>query len=317
MKKFILPALLVLALLLASCGEPTVNPTDLPSELPTVTETESQTETETEEETQPEYQTIVDIAINPQFRLFLNERNDVVDLWGMNARAEQIMDQICFNDNGNYRGLKDVMQDILQVASDAGFLKAGKEVHMNVKESAKSADEVKQIEADFQQAVQSFATVKGIEITAVLGEPEENPTKGEQEAGVCQYCQGAGEVTCDRCGGMATLTCDLCGGEGTTSGVCQHCYVPGNGKCGGCNGTGKCVHCNNTGRIGDELCNYCYGELTCGGCHENPGVCSFCQGSGQASDAKCNRCDGSGQMPCDCGDGMMKCPKCDGTGEIK
>lgn len=112
-------------------------------------------------------------------------------------------------------------------------------------------------------------------------------TSTEGGNGICDSCNGSGEISCGNCCGDAVVECHECYGSGEES--CDECN----------NGIIECEECYGSGNIDEIDCNTCdgSGEISCNNCNNGKVDCSIC--------------DGSGDISCDeCYNGVISCDEC-------
>lgn len=306
MKKILIFVLLFVMIILAGCGA-------------------------SSKEVSSECVTTLTIKINPEFKLYINDKKEVIQIDALNDDAKKMMDGILIKDGDNFRDFSDVLGDILNAAKNEGFLKDNAEVSIEIIDTDQTEGFNKALLSDFTGSVNICAQESGINISASTSVAEhiqykpDDPAPQEKEVnevtppavkddicdvcngtGKCLQCNGEGKCVC-RCGGTGLEDC-RCGGTGIE--ICR-CGGDGIESCGRCEGKGyevkpdatfTCGQCNGTGEV---VCGQCGGSGYC--------ACSECGGTG--AQRTCMECQGSGTTTCYPCDGTGICPHCQGTGK--
>lgn len=273
-----------------------------------------------------EYASVVEISINPFFRVYLDANQNVLEVESLNNDAVDVVKNLEISE----RNFDDIFKDILEESVSQGFLTDGKKVEVQVvKNSAEvyapsivehaaeivndtataheintnvaiaMAKEVVEEQADTWQEDDFVAYVENAPVLDIEKEYEtetEKATESEPETENNHAPQD-----CESCSGTGLIECHVCEGNGSLS--CVECNATGNV-------TRDCDQCEN----GLVLCDNCKGNYTnlpcdaCGGDGLLEGRCPYCKGTG-----KCTNCGGTGQEKDN--DGSMKtCHTCNGNG---
>ena len=290
------------------------------------------------------YATILTVSINPSFDLYLADDDTVIAVKPNNEDAQQMMGHIDYLN----RGISDVMDDIVQVAVDDGYLKEGGKVSVDVAFTLKEENAIRQIAQNISERVANRSQDAGIafeaettvaedafqsEIPAPASSVEATPVSrgnggnggngsnggsggngGKVEG--CSVCQGSGK--CGYCGAKGRYNCEMCNGNGYLT--CHRCGGTGKMKC-NCDG-GKCHVCHGAGDLAcecggsDPNCPACRGtgRRPCNGCPGN-GLCTQCNGTTYSGiDDQCNGTGKEKCGPCN-GTGITDCSQCHGNGK--
>ena len=162
------------------------------------------------------YASVVLVTINPQVRLYLDEEGTVLAVEAVNEDADAIKEVINFEDQ-KYDA---VIQDIVNVANDKGYIKEGVTVNIEVSEVKTDKVSATEILSGSSQAVDNAATQLDINITVVTEDKSSAPVSSEQ----AQHTHTYANATC-----TAPKTCS-CGategkalGHSYSKGVCTRC----------------------------------------------------------------------------------------------
>lgn len=251
------------------------------------------------------YASVVEISINPYFRVYLDSNQTVLKVESLNDDAEEV----CKKLDANGKNFDIVFGDILEESVNQGYLNDGKTIDVQVVENnsevyapdivqhtmeiAEETIAAHEIEAEVAVAISEEIIEEQAELWDEQDHAayvENSETKEQQEPSECATCSGTGIILCAACDAHGELVCVECNETGIISRDCDRCE-DGLILCDNCNGDYEKVPCDTCG--GDGLLN---------------GECRYCKGTG-----KCVNCNGSGQELNDDGS-MGSCHTCDGSG---
>lgn len=137
----------------------------------TSSDTDSSTPTESEAFTAPEnYASVLLITINPQFKLYLDENNNVLAVEPVNDDAKTFSDEIDFEN----KSLETVVETLVEKANEKGFVKENATVNFEITEQKTETVSKDDILQKAVVAAEQKATELNITITAEAKETADN-----------------------------------------------------------------------------------------------------------------------------------------------
>lgn len=278
------------------------------------------------------YDSVVDITINPSFRVYLDINTNIVSVDQLNDDAKAVCQNLSLEGKSFDIGLSEIVEESI----NQGFVKDDKTVSVTVVEADSEvyAPDILQHTQEILTDILSAHNIEAktnIEIAQTVIQEQQEKWNGEDQELYnneqsnnepvevdCPTCNGTGTLTCWICNGQKELVCAECDGQGKFAKTCEECGGAGEKVCDECGGALYllCDMCNGQGQQG--TCRYCKGT----------GKCISCGGSGTevAENGQifpCHTCNGSGlhtnlfhgvTKPCN---GKDACHQCDSTGQMR
>jgi len=212
------------------------------------------------------------VKINPEFMLYVADE-EVIAYEALNEDAKKV-EQRCALVG---RDIEAALDDIVRFSHDEGYLKDAGEVNLTIVNANAPKSEGDEILKKAEHAVQDcaarngFTAVPKTEVDAsVQFEPEPEDPEDPNQPGPddpnqpgpddpnepggeprkkegCSVCWGTG--VCERCDGTGEVECLRCHGEDKD---CDDCHGTGKSVCEQCHGTKKCPACGGTGEKPDD-----------------------------------------------------------------
>ena len=293
---------LMLAASLAACAEKeTVNKEDTTGLTQQTQEESAKNDSEIPDNpSERNYATKLKITINPDADILTGPDGKVVEIVCNNEDAVTAYGNL----EVSGKELEDVAKEMVDAATDSGFMQDTKPVTITIVDSECTGQDLLDDATEAKEGVQQALLDNDFRNAPIVAEVVE----AEVIDDTCDLCYGKGLLICDGCNGTTYLdgnqwtvcgkcagagksACTLCNGAG--SNPCESCGGSGldeaqeDGKCWGCHGEGRmqCVRCG--GGAGYQSCEDCNGEGRLGGL-----PCPRCGGTLWAM---CYRCNGSGK----------------------
>lgn len=281
---------------------------------------ESSSGESTGEEPAGDVAAVVRITINPDLELLLDKEAIILAVNYLNQDAEDAFSELELQGTE----LKDAVSLVVDAAIEKEYLKAGKEIAVEISAGANKVPEAalsEEITDVINKTVQE--TLDNRQFDALLqitvAETEEGQSGQASEVKEEQTESKEGQAAKDSQTAEDGQTAVKDGQDSGESMEQTTQAETGGEPCPACGGTGICAECGG----GTLPCKRCGGSLwekcgTCGGSGSQ--TCPGCHGSGQdATDGSaCRHCGGAGSITCEqCGgSGGKACSICNGKGVI-
>lgn len=281
---------------------------------------ESSSGESTEGEPAGDVAAVVRITINPDLELLLDKEAKILAVNYLNQDAEDAFSELELQGTE----LKDAVSLVVDAAIEKEYLKAGKEIAVEISagegkvpEAALSEEITDVINKTVQETLDNRQFDALLQITVAEAEEGQSGHAVEVKEEQTESKEGQAAKDSQTAEDGQTAVKD---GQGSGESTEQTTQAETGGEpCPACGGTGICAECGG----GTLPCKRCGGSLwekcgTCGGSGSQ--TCPGCHGSGQdATDGSaCRHCGGAGSITCEqCGgSGGKACSICNGKGVI-
>lgn len=211
------------------------------------------------------------VTINPEIKLYLNQKNEIVGFEYLNEDAKDAYQKLSLKGLTVEAGVK----EMILAALEKGYLDTNKKVSIAIAEVKDTSCDTQAVCGKIKEAAQEAIAEEKIEAELEIADYEngdavpENPCTACGGTGKCQECKGDGyrgsgySVSCPRCHGALTETCIYCDANGNSTkheGICDfpNCMGAHVYACTICGGGMKPVTCESCG--GSGTCNVCGGS---------------------------------------------------------